>query len=263
MSSEVAGDVALVITGNNIEVTPALQEYVEKRIGGILNKLGSGGIVKECDVHLSVSKNPKVRLPLTRMVAIFIVLHMTFLLTPFVLPNLESTNNNTPHKQSISPKVKDGHRVDLTAILKGLTVHCKEETADMYTSIDSAATALSSKLRKYRTRRKQGWHSGNSMAEDLMAALEDAELGDEVAAEVANEERDESLSRLGDFIDPEEPNIMKVNSFDLENALPIKDAIFALDYVDHDFFVFKNEESGKPTVIYKRNAGGIGMIECE
>jgi len=149
----------------------------------------------------------------------------------------------------------------LTAILKGLTVHCKEETADMYTSIDAAANALSSKLRKYRTRRKQGWHSGNGMAEDLMAALEKAEFDDEVAVEVAKELEDESLSRLGDFIDPETPNIIKVNSFDLENAIPVKDAIFALDYVDHDFFVFKNEETGKPTVIYKRNAGGVGLIE--
>jgi hypothetical protein len=61
MSSGVAGDVSLVITGNNIDLTPALQDYVEKRIGTILNKLGSGGIVRECDVHLSVCKNPKVR----------------------------------------------------------------------------------------------------------------------------------------------------------------------------------------------------------
>ncbi|KAG7338377.1 SSU ribosomal protein S30P sigma 54 modulation protein [Nitzschia inconspicua] len=219
MSSEVAGDVSLVITGNNIDLTPALQEYVEKRIGSILNKLGSGGIVRECDVHLSVCKNPKV---------------------------------------------KDGHRVDLTAILKGLTVHCKEETSDMYASIDAAASALSSKLRKYRTRRKEGWHAGNKMGEDLMNALEAAELDEEaeVTAEVEREVRDEAMSRIGDFIDPEEPNIIKVNSFDLEHAIPVKEAIFALDYVDHDFFVFKNEETGKPTVIYKRNAGGVGLIEC-
>jgi putative sigma-54 modulation protein len=127
----------------------------------------------------------------------------------------------------------------------------------MYTSIDSAAAALSSKLRKYRTRRKEGWHSGNGMGEDLITALEAAELEDEFAAEVSREEKDEAFS-----IDPEQPNIMKVNSFDLENAVSVKEAIFALDYVDHDFFVFKNEETGKPTVIYKRNAGGIGLIEC-
>jgi ribosome-associated translation inhibitor RaiA len=53
-------DVNLVITGNNIDLTEALEEYVNKRIGGLLSKLGGGGIVRECDVHLSVYKNPKV-----------------------------------------------------------------------------------------------------------------------------------------------------------------------------------------------------------
>lgn len=54
-------DVNLVLTGNNIDLTDALREYVDKRIGGLLNKLGGGGIVRECDVHLSVYRNPKVR----------------------------------------------------------------------------------------------------------------------------------------------------------------------------------------------------------
>ena len=53
--------VPLVIQGNNIELTPALTEYVNKRIGGNLNKLTSNGAIRECDVHLSVNKNPKVR----------------------------------------------------------------------------------------------------------------------------------------------------------------------------------------------------------
>lgn len=62
MAKETVGqDANLVLTGNNIDLTPALQEYVEKRIGGLLQKLGGGGIVQECDVHLSVYKNPKVR----------------------------------------------------------------------------------------------------------------------------------------------------------------------------------------------------------
>lgn len=133
----------------------------------------------------------------------------------------------------------------------------------MYTSIDSAAKALSSKLQKYRARRKQGWHAGNKMGDDLMDALDDLEMDevdDEVAAAVSRQEHDKAMSK-GDFIDPNEPNIMKVNSYDLEHAIPIKEAVFALDYVDHDFFVFKNEETGNPSIVYKRNAGGIGLIE--
>jgi putative sigma-54 modulation protein len=120
----------------------------------------------------------------------------------------------------------------------------------MYTSIDAAATALQSKLRKYKQRRNEGYHAGNSMGDDLGTALEAMEDDLEVDDDVVD-----------DFVDPEAPSVMKVNSYDLEHAVPIKEAIFALDYVDHDFFVFKNEETGKPSVVYKRNAGGVGLIE--
>jgi len=215
MADSVETGINLVLTGNNIDLTPALEDYTQKRIGGLLEKLG-GGIVKECEVHLSVSKNPKV---------------------------------------------KNGHRVDCTTSLKGLTVHCKEEQPDMYASIDAAAKALASKLQKYRSRRNEGYHAGNSMGKDLMDALEAMELDD-------NAEEDEDVATdlmyaEKDFIDVNAPNLMKVNSFDLENAIPINEAIFALDYVDHDFFVFKDEATGKPSVVYKRNAGGIGLIEIE
>jgi putative sigma-54 modulation protein len=145
--------------------------------------------------------------------------------------------------------VKDAHRVDLTANLKGLTIHCTEESPDMYTSIDAAASALNRKLRKYKERRLQGFHSGNSMGDDLMSALEKME--DNMATDDV----------VDDFVDPGKPSITKVNSFDLKNGIPLEEAIFALDYVDHDFFVFKNEETDKVTVVYKRNAGGVGLIE--
>jgi putative sigma-54 modulation protein len=121
----------------------------------------------------------------------------------------------------------------------------------MYTSIDAAASALQSKLQKYRSRRNDGHHAGNSMGDDLMAALDAIQDDLETATESVEEE----------FIDPEEATVVAVNSFDLENGIPLKEAVFALDYVDHDFFLFKNEETGKPSVVYKRNAGGIGLIE--
>jgi hypothetical protein len=53
-------DVPIIVNGQNIELTPALIEHVQKRIGSTLNKLG-GNSVRECDVVLSVNKNPKVK----------------------------------------------------------------------------------------------------------------------------------------------------------------------------------------------------------
>ena len=73
MSEKVDSVAQLVLTGNNIDLTPALEEYAQKRIGGLLDKLGSGGIVRECDVHLSVSKNPAVRIRQNKCDKMFIV----------------------------------------------------------------------------------------------------------------------------------------------------------------------------------------------
>ena len=53
------------------------------------------------------------------------------------------------------------------------------------------------------------------------------------------------------------------NSFDLSKPISIKEAIFALDYIDHDFYVFRDEDSDEVSVVYKRNAGGVGLIQPE
>ena len=45
--------------------------------------------------------------------------------------------------------------------------------------------------------------------------------------------------------------------------MSVKEAIFALDYIDHDFYVFRDEESKDVSVVYKRNAGGVGLIQPE
>ena len=39
------------------------------------------------------------------------------------------------------------------------------------------------------------------------------------------------------------------------------DAIVCLDYIDHDFYVFRNVDTDEVNVVYKRNSGGVGLIE--
>jgi len=202
-------EMPLIINGKNIDLTPALVEYVNKRIGGPLKKLSSNGAIRECDVHLSVSKNPKV---------------------------------------------SEGHRVEITTNMKGTTFHASKESPDMYTSIDACAKALNRKLRKYKERKVEGYHGGAAMADDFMEALEDIEEDEDDSAVEVSDGFDE-------FFDPEAPVITKVNSFDTDKPISMKEAIFALDYIDHDFYVFRNEETNKINVIYKRNAGGVGHIE--
>eukprot|EP00546_Thalassionema_frauenfeldii_P014432 CAMPEP_0178920278 /NCGR_PEP_ID=MMETSP0786-20121207/14917_1 /TAXON_ID=186022 /ORGANISM="Thalassionema frauenfeldii, Strain CCMP 1798" /LENGTH=205 /DNA_ID=CAMNT_0020594329 /DNA_START=169 /DNA_END=786 /DNA_ORIENTATION=+ len=203
--STVENTVPITVTGDNIEVTDSLVDYVNTKLERPLGKLRSNGVIKDCTVHLIVNKNPKV---------------------------------------------ENAHRIEVNLSMVGTTVHSGVESPNMYTSIDNVVERLSRKLIKYKERRLQGWHGGKSMSEDMFEALDSLEVESEEAAE-------------DEFTDPEAPEVTKVRSFDLSNPISMEEAIFALDYVDHDFYVYRDDKSNEVNVVYKRNAGGIGLVEPE
>jgi putative sigma-54 modulation protein len=192
-----------VITGNNIEVTDALNDYINKKLDNTVGKLSGTGAIKECDVHLNVNKNPKV---------------------------------------------KQGHTAEVVTFVKGTVIRCSETSEDMYASIDAVTDRLSKKLKKYKERRLEGYHGGPNMGENL------AEVLDSITVE-------DSASDDDEFVDPEAPVVTKIKSYDLKNSISVEEAIFALGYVDHDFYVFREKETNEINVVYKRNAGGYGLIE--
>eukprot|EP00639_Heterosigma_akashiwo_P004731 CAMPEP_0194565390 /NCGR_PEP_ID=MMETSP0292-20121207/4677_1 /TAXON_ID=39354 /ORGANISM="Heterosigma akashiwo, Strain CCMP2393" /LENGTH=111 /DNA_ID=CAMNT_0039414735 /DNA_START=229 /DNA_END=564 /DNA_ORIENTATION=+ len=48
----------ILITGNNINITPSTRSYIEKKFRNVLGKLG--GDVTKVDCHLTVDKNPRI-----------------------------------------------------------------------------------------------------------------------------------------------------------------------------------------------------------
>ena len=54
--------------------------------------------------------------------------------------------------------------------------------------------------------------------------------------------------------------IVKSKQFDLQ-ALTPDEATLQLELVGHDFFVFRNEATGKTNVVYRRRDGAYGLIE--
>ena len=137
--------------------------------------------------------------------------------------------------------------------VKGMTFVCNNESPDMYASIDSASHALYRKLSKYKDNRIAGWHSGETLGKDIMDVLENLE---DVSDFLPTDDNDEDT-----FVDPEAPTVTKVKSYDLKNTMTVEEAVFALDYVDHDFFAFRNSATNEISVVYKRNVGGVGLIE--
>jgi len=198
-------DPKIIITGNNIELTEALSEYVNRKLESPLSKVASNGYVREVDVHMSVIKNPKV---------------------------------------------ESGNKCEVVARLKGTTIRTSEESSDMYSSIDLVADRLSRKLKQYKERKTQGYHGGPAIGENMADVINKMDENDT-----------EGTGTEEEFIDPEAPKVTKIKSFDLSNSITVEEAIFALDYIDHDFYVFRDEDTKEISVVYKRNAGGVGLIQ--
>jgi len=204
LHSSTTNDPNIIITGNNMEVTEALSEYVNRKLESPLNKVTSGNI-RGVDVHMVVNKNPKV---------------------------------------------ENNHKCEVVAVLKGTTIRTAEESPDMYASIDLVADRLSRKLKQYKERKTQGYHGGPAIGEnmaDVINTMDESVVEDEAGDE--------------EFVDPEAVTVSKIKSFDLSNPISTQEAIFALDYIDHDFYVFRDEATNEVSVVYKRNAGGVGLIQ--
>lgn len=62
-------------------------------------------------------------------------------------------------------------------------------------------------------------------------------------------------------IPDEEDAVVKVKSFNMK-PMTVDEAILQMDLLGHMFFVFKNIDDGKTSVVYKRKDGYYGLI-CE
>jgi putative sigma-54 modulation protein len=54
--------------------------------------------------------------------------------------------------------------------------------------------------------------------------------------------------------------IVKTKQFVL-HAMSPEEAVEQLELIGHDFFVFRNDESGEINVVYRRRDGDYGVIE--
>jgi len=151
-----------------------------------------------------------------------------------------------------NPRVKLSHCAEVTVSVKGLVMRTSERSENMYASIDMVADGLARKLRKFKEKKK-------SVSKDSAFRAGEVDLADDEeddAVELADEFGD-SIADMAVNMD-----IVKQKSFNME-PISVADAVLCLEYIDHDFYVFRNKDTKEINVVYKRNQGGVGHIEPE
>ena len=138
---------------------------------------------------------------------------------------------------------------EVTVFAHGTVIRAQERSENLYASIDLAAGKLARQLRKWKERHSDHHHShGHSASETpaTEAVMDDGQV-------------DASLLSGKEAALPE-PAVRR--KYFAMPPMGLEEARRQLDLIDHDFFLFRDSESGDLQVIYRRNHGGYGVIQA-
>jgi len=135
--------------------------------------------------------------------------------------------------------VKKREIAEVTIWVDGLVIRGEVASADLRTSLDRVVEKVEKQILHHKTRLANRVHDG-SLAEWIsdMASMEPGS-GAEDEAESA---------------------VIREKRFSMK-PLDIDEAILQLQMLGHDFFAFRNVETGMINVIYTRKDGGYGLLE--
>lgn len=128
---------------------------------------------------------------------------------------------------------------EVTLNNNGMFYRVSEVTSDMYASIDSAVASIERQIRKHKTRLSKKLREGNLEWAPAMATEEPEE-----------HEEDDGYK------------IVRTKRFSLK-PMAAEEAILQMELLEHEFFVFKNEEDDSFSVVYRRRNGGYGLISAD
>jgi putative sigma-54 modulation protein len=166
-------------------------------------------------------------------------------------PRLESLLEQFSRIQSIRVTVaaqRNWRTVDITVDVAGALLRAEEETDDALAAFDKAHSRIERQLRRFRDRTRDFSH-------ESLRTLAAEEGGDWFAEEEPDEAREAEAAAEG-------LRIVRTKSHSLKPMTP-EEAALQMELLNHDFFVFVDGDTERVGVVYRRRAGGYGLIEPE
>jgi len=196
-------------------------------------------------------------------------------------PRVQRIDVEVTHEKN--PKLADqAERVELTVRAKGPVVRAEAAADDRFAALDIALDKLMERLRRNRDRRKDHRRgvvtpSNADFADDAsLDATTTAAIADRGADLLVETEADAAavmheagggaqlevnggpvLRQLGDS-----PVIIrqKLHSAD---RISLEEAVDQMEMVGHDFFLFIDADTGRPSAVYKRRGWTYGVLQLD
>ncbi|MCY7332023.1 MAG: ribosome-associated translation inhibitor RaiA [Pseudanabaena sp. CAN_BIN31] len=138
-----------------------------------------------------------------------------------------------------NPRIASSQSAEVTVYANGAVIRAEDKSENLYASIDLVADKISRKLRKFKERKS-----------DRTAAKTSVAVVEQPALPLPDDNRVVEL-----------PTQVVRNKYFAMPALSVDEALERLELIDHDFYVFRNADTGEINVVYERNHGGYGVIQ--
>jgi ribosomal subunit interface protein len=157
---------------------------------------------------------------------------------------------------------KSCQRVEITARGRGPVSRAEACANSFYAAFESAVDKLESRLRRVKDRRKV--HYGDKTPVSLAAATAVARLPKNPSDADADAEPE---PQRHDGAGPERqestghaPGRVVRTKEHQAKPMTVDDALYEMELVGHDFFLFYDKQTERPSVVYRRHAYDYGLI---
>lgn len=147
-------------------------------------------------------------------------------------------------------------RVELTAISKGPVVRAEAAAEDKMAALDLALDRMASQMRRAADRRKV--RRGHRTPQSLHDAM------DPTAPTPQDQgEEEPSVRKVGPVsVEGDGPLVVREKT---HTAAPmtVEQALYEMELVGHDFYLFVDKETDRPSVVYLRKGYDYGVISLQ
>jgi len=163
-----------------------------------------------------------------------------------------------------NPRLADrAYRVELTCRSRGPVIRAEAAATDKLAALDVAWGRLEARLRKAADRRvdrkKHAQGVITSTAAVTAAAANAARNGSGADAATA----DEAVPDADRWQVPDDgPMVVRVKTH-VTDPMSLDQALYEMELVGHDFFLFVDAGTAQPSVVYRRRAYDYGVIHLE
>ena len=142
-------------------------------------------------------------------------------------------------------------RVEVTCATRGPVVRAEACASDFYRALDAAVAKLDSRMRRAADRRRV--HRGSRTPTSVAAATGGIGMnGSAPVAMMAPLQEDQEQEEFGGLVVREKEHSAE--------PMTIDRALFEMELVGHDFYLFSDADTGRPSVVYRRKGYDYGVI---